>query len=164
MKLLGCGLMAGAGIWSGFLAAGRVSEAVVRCGAWCRMLELTAFELERFRTPLPELFASLSERLDGMPAEVCRRVTSGLAAGTSCFRTVWLGAVRDLPAREREVLRPLGEVLGRFGAEEQAAAIEAAREQMNELRRERQIASSDRRKICFGVLSAGGILLAVLLA
>lgn len=164
MRLVGCGLLAAAGIWSGLLAAGRVSEEVARCGAWCRMLELMAFELERFRTPLPELFTSLSGRMDGLPASLCRKVSSGLAAGAHDFRSVWLDAVRDLPAQEREALRPLGEVLGRFGAAEQTAAIEAAREQMNELRRERRSASRDRRKVCFGVLSAGGILLAVLLA
>ena len=163
MRLFGCGLLAGAGIWSGLLAAGRVTEAVNRCGEWRRMLELMSFELERFRTPLPELFASLPERLEGEPAALCRRVAAGLAAGTG-FRNVWQEAVSDLPVRERDALRPLGEVLGRFGAEEQAAAIAAAEVQMNALWRERQSASRDRRRICFGVMSAGGILLAVLLA
>ena len=164
MRLVGCGLLAGAGIWGGLLAAGQVSEAAARCGAWCRMLELMAFELERFRTPLPELFASLSGRVDGLPSELCRRVSSGLAAGAYDFRSVWLEAVGELPAQEGGVLRPLGEILGRFGKEEQTAAIAAAKEQMDGLWRERRSASAEKRRVCFGVLSAGGILLAVLLA
>ena len=164
MKLLGCGLLAGAGIWSGFLASQSVSDAVARCGAWCRMLEMMAFELTRFRTPMPELFAALSDRLDGSAAALCRTVSSGLASGSSDLRSVWLGAVRDLPMQERDILRPLGEILGRFGAEEQTAAIASAGAQMDALWRERQRTSQDRRKVCFGVLSASGILLAVLLA
>lgn len=164
MKLVGCGLLAGAGIWSGILAARQVSDRTARCGMWCRMLELMTFELVRFRTPLPELFASLSGRLEGPAAELCRNVSSGLAPGVSDLRSVWKDAVRTLPAQESDILRPLGEVLGRFGAEEQTAAIAAAREQMDALWRERQRTSQDRRKVCFGVLSASGILLAVLLA
>ena len=164
MRIIGCGLLAGAGIWSGLLAAKRVSEAVVRCGAWCRMLELMAFELTRFRTPLPELFSSLSERLDGPSAELCRTVSRGLAEGAPDLRSVWQDAVRGLPIQERDILRPLGEVLGRFGAEEQISAIAASRAQMDSLWQERQSASRDRRRVCLGVLSASGILLAVLLA
>ena len=162
MRLLGCGLLAGAGLWSGILAARRVSEEAERCGAWCRMLELMSFELERFRTPLPELFASLSDRLVGAPGRLCAAVSAGLAAESSAFLFVWRRAVCELPAPEREILRPLGDVLGRFGAEEQTAALAAAGEQMCALWRKRQGDLRDRRKVCFGVFSAGGILLAVL--
>lgn len=163
MRLIGCGLLAGAGVWSGILAAKRASEETARCGGWCRMLELMAFELERFRTPLPDLFASLALRLEGTPRRLCEAISLELAAGGKEFRSVWRGEVENLSAAEREVLLPLGEVLGRFGAEEQSAALESAKEQMERLWQERQNGLRDRRRVCFGVLSAGGILLAILL-
>jgi len=163
VKLLGCVLLAGAGVWSGVLAAQRVSDNASRCGTWCRMMELTAFELERFRTPLPDLFASLALRLDGIPQRFCEAVSSELAAKSADLRSVWQMAADNLPAPEREILLPLGEVLGRFGAEEQVAALESAKEQMNCLWQTRQSGLLDRRKVCFGVLSAGGMLLAILL-
>ena len=163
MRLAGCGLLAAAGIWSGLLAARNVEEAASRCGAWCRMLELMSFELESFRTPLPELFAGLAARLDGRPKQLCAGVSAELAAGNSDLRGVWRRQVGGIPPPEREPLLPLGDVLGRFGAEEQAAAIRAAGKQMNALWQQRRSELRDRRKICLGVCSAGGLLLAVLL-
>ena len=163
MRLVGCVLLAGAGVWSGLLAARYVSEEVGRCGMWCRMLELMAFELERFRTPLPDLFASLSVQLDGVPRQVCEAVSTKVMAEPAELRAVWQGETGGLPLLEREILQPLGDVLGRFGAEEQSAALITARERMDALRQTRQNELRDKRKIRFGLCSAGGILLAVLL-
>lgn len=162
VRLLGGCLLAGAGVWSGLLAAGRLAASASRCGDWCRMLELMSFELTRFRTPLPELFETLSARLDGIPGEVCERAASGLAAENG-FQAVWREALADVPPEEREILRPLGDVLGYFGAEEQAACVDAAHARMTALWQERQRTRRERSRVCVGVLSAGGLLLAVLL-
>lgn len=161
VKLLGGCLLAWAGVWSGLMAAGRLAASVSRCGDWCRMLEILSFELTRFRTPLPELFGSLSDRLEGMPGEVCERAASGLEEDG--FQAVWREALSDVPPEEREILRPLGDVLGRFGAEEQAACVDAALERMTALWQERQRTRRERSRVYVGVLSAGGLLLAVLL-
>lgn len=163
MRLLGCGLLAGAGVWSGLLAARRVSEDTARCGGWCRMLELMAFELERFRTPLPDLIASLAVRLDGAPCRFCEGVSQRMTEEFSDLRSAWRSAAEGLPEAEREILRPLGDVLGRFGAEEQAAALASAREQMERLWQTRQNSLRERQKVRFGVLCAGGIVLAIIL-
>lgn len=163
MRLAGCGLLAAAGIWSGLLTARCVSEAASRCGAWCRMLELMSCELESFRTPLPELFSVLAERLEGRPGQLCGSVSAELASGSADLRAVWREQAAGLPAPEREILLPLGDVLGRFGAEDQTAAIRAAGKQMDALWQTRRGELRDRRKVCLGVCSAGGILLAVLL-
>lgn len=162
MRLLGGGLLAGAGLWCGILAAAQLRRSAARCGSLCGMLELIAFEIARFRTPLPELFASLSERLTGPPGALCSRAAAGLQAGLS-FRAVWRGALHDLPAAEREILLPLGDVLGSFGAEEQTAGLDAALFRMRALERERTAALRDRTRVCVGVCSAGGLLMAVLL-
>ena len=162
MRLLGGALLAVTGLWCGLLASAQLRRSAARCADWCGMLELISFELNRFRTPLPELFASLAERLTGPPGALCSRAAAGLQAGLG-FRAVWRGALHDLPAAEREILLPLGEVLGSFGAEEQTAGLDAALFRMRSLERERTEALRDRTRVCVGVCSAGGLLLAVLL-
>ncbi len=162
MKLLGGFLIAAAGVWSGFLAAGKLSASAARCGSWCRMLELLSFELVRFLTPLPELFASLAERLDGAAGETCGSVAEDLRTGLG-FRAAWRSATENVPREERELLLPLGDVLGRFGAEEQAACADAVRERMNGLWKSRRRELGRRSRVCVGVGSALGLMLAVLL-
>ena len=164
MRLLGGGLIVCAGIWGGLLAAAELSGAAERCGSWCVMLELISFELSRFRTPLPELFGSLGGRLAGAPGSLCRGVSEGLNRGEDEFRVIWSDAMpTGLTDREREILLPLGDVLGRFGAEEQDAMLSASLECMNALRAERRMTLRDRKKICVCAFSACGIFLAVLL-
>lgn len=164
MRLLGAGLIVCAGLWGGLLAAGALTCAVERCGSWCVMLELLSFELSRFRTPLPELFASLGSKLNGAPGTLCRGVCEGLNRVEDEFRVIWSSAMPSgLSDREREILLPLGEVLGRFGADEQAAMLSAALERMNALCAERRMTLRDRKKLCVCSFSAGGIFLAVLL-
>lgn len=163
MRLLGCGLLAGAGVWSGLLAARRASEETSRCGGWCRMLELMAFELERFRTPLPDLLASLAARLDGVTRRFCEGVSLQMTEGAADLRSAWKRAAEELPEAEGEILRPLGDVLGQFGAEEQTAALASARTQMERLWQTRQNSLRERQKVRFGVLCAGGIVLAIIL-
>lgn len=162
MRLLGCGLLAGACVWSGLLAARRVSEETARCGGWCRMLELMAFELERFRTPLPDLIALLAVRLDGAPRRFCEDISLQMEESPD-LRSAWRREAEGLPEVEREILRPLGDVLGQFGAEEQTSALASARTQMERLWQTRQNSLRERQKVRFGVLCAGGIVLAIIL-
>ena len=163
MRLLGGGLVAGAGVWLGLLAARELHRSAALCRELCRMLELMEFELDRFRTPLPELFASLAGRLGGLPGELCAAAAAGLSEGKRSFAEVWRAAAMCVPAAEREILLPLGDVLGTFGAEEQAAGIAAAASRMQALEAERQSNLRDRTRLCFGLFSTGGVLLAVLL-
>ena len=163
MRLLGGGLVAGAGVWVGLLAARELRRSAALCRDLCGMLELMDFELSRFRTPLPELFSSLAEQLAGPPGELCEAAAAGLSARDRRFGEVWSAAVLCVPEAEREILLPLGSVLGSFGAEEQAAGIAAAAERMRLLEAERRMALRDRTRLCVGLFSTGGVLLAVLL-
>ena len=162
MNLAGGLLLVISGVWCGVLAAGRVSEAAARCEEWCRMLELVSFELTRFKTPLPALFRKLSDALDGLPGQVCASV-SGDLGGCVSFRDAWDAALRDVPPGERELLLPLREILGCYGAGEQAAGVEAVRLRMAGLWEARRSALHDRRRVCVGLFSACGLVLAVLL-
>lgn len=163
MNLLGAALLTAAGLLCGLLAGAQLRDRLRQRRELCRMLSLMEFELERFRTPLPELFASLAGRLSGQAGALCARAASGLTDAGSPFSAVWREAVSGLDAREREILLPLGAVLGRYGAAEQTAAVSAARGELCRLRDETAAQIGEKSRVYAGVFTAGGLLLAVLL-
>ena len=128
------------------------------------MLALMAFELGRFCTPLPRLFEKLTELLEGEAAALCGRMACGLERlGERELRQIWAEALRPLPASERKMLLPLGEVLGRYGAEEQLRAVEACRTAMERAREEAADALREKGRVYVGLSAAGAAVLAVLL-
>lgn len=162
MRLIGGGLIAAAGLWCGLLAARRLERELERCAMYIRMLELLAWELERFKTPLPELFSTLAAALEGEPARLCQSLAHGLLSGEDAG-SLWREALLAAAAQEREILLPLGSVLGRYGAPEQAASVLAVKERMEDLCRERRNGLRERRRVLIGIGTAGGIFLSVLL-
>ena len=73
-RLIGAALICSAGLMCGVISVREMRRRLALCRELCRMLELIAFELERFNTPLPELFLVLSASLEGeaaaFPAEL----------------------------------------------------------------------------------------------
>lgn len=162
MRLLGAALVAAAGLWCGLLAAGGLRRAEERCGGLCRLLELLRCELTRFCTPLPELFETAAAALDGAAGTAARSVAESLRRGER-FAAAWTAATAALPGPEGDILRPLGSVLGRYGAAEQAAALENARMRMEALRDERRRARREKGRLYVGLSAGAGLLLAVCL-
>ncbi len=163
MKLLGGLLLTAAGLLSGLLAAGSLSQRLSQCRALCQMLRLMAFSLERFLTPLPELFSDLSGRLPGRAGQLCREVSQGLENTGQGFFLIWQEAVAPLPTREQEILLPLGHVLGQYGAEEQIGAVSAGLREMTALCDELDAGAREKSRVYIGLCTAGGLMLAVLL-
>lgn len=162
MSLLGAFLLAAAGVWSGWKMRDGLRRDAGRCRALYSFLERLAYEIGRFRTPLPTLFGELSSEGTGEISGLCGKIAGALAAGES-FVSAWEEQIAAFSAEERAILQPLGVVLGRYGASEQAECVEGALRRMEELgsRRERRLREQGR--VCVGVGSAAGILLAVLL-
>lgn len=163
MKLMGAALLTAAGLLCGLMVAAGLRSRLRAQRSLCRMLAVMGFELERFCTPLPELFASLSERLEGEAAALCRRTAAGLAAGGRPFAAVWSAAISVLPEAERGILAPLAEVLGRYGAQEQCAAVLTAEAELGGLRDGTAARLREKSRLYTGLFTAGGLLLAVLL-
>lgn len=164
MRLIGAAFVAASGLLAGFAAARSYRTEAERGAALCRMLELLMFELERFHTPLPELFRSLAARTDGEAAALCRRVADGLAADDpGTFSDIWNACAAPCAPADRTILQPLGGVLGRYGTEEQLAAVgdclRLARRRRDELRS----AAGQRGRLAVSLCACGGALLAVLL-
>jgi len=163
MTALGALLVAASGVLAGVLGAKALRAQAERARQLARMLELMRFELERFKTPLPDLFGALEARTDGTAAELCGRVSACLAAVDVRFSAAWRFACENLSKQEREILLPLGEILGRYGAEEQAAALDAALSDMRRLAEERRMELRDKSRLFLGLGAACGLLAAVLL-
>ena len=164
MRLTGAALLTAAGLLSGLLAARALRARALRRGELCRMLELMAFQLGRFHTPMPALFDTLAFQTEGAGACLCRRMTEGMTClGERDFAGIWADALAFLPARERDILRPLGPVLGRYGTQEQLRAVETCRQDMEEARREAATAAREKGRMYVGLSAAGGAALSVLL-
>ena len=164
MRLTGAALLVLAGLLAGIGAAADLGAAVRRREGLRLMLERMAFELERFKTPLPELFDLLGGQLEGEAGALCRYAAQALAGPAKpAMADIWARAVSALPPAEREVLMPLGHVLGRYGADEQRRALESARTAMEQA--EAQARQTLRRsgRMYVGVPAAAAAMLAVLL-
>ena len=162
MRLLGGALLAASGVLCGALSARELRRELAVLDGFLALLDRLSMELARFKTPLPELFSLLAGELDGPASELCRTAAAGLAAGLP-LSPLWRRAAEPLPPELREILLPLGPVLGRYGAEEQAESVLAARERLKNLREEKRRGLRDRTRVRLGVCAAGGALLAVLL-
>ena len=164
MRLTGAALLTAAGFLTGLMTVRSLRASERRRGELCRMLELMVFELGHFHTPMPALFVTLAARTDGAAAQVCRQMEDGLVyLGERGFAGIWNGSLAGLPAREREILRPLGPILGRYGTEEQLRAVDACLGAMNEARNEAAAAVREKGRMYMGLWLAGGAALSVLL-
>ncbi len=163
-RLLGALLVTAAGLLAGLLAAGGLRERAERLAELGRMLELMEFELSRFSTPLPTLFERLAGQLAGDAGALCRRMRDGLQElGSRTLADIWAAALEALPPAERRMLLPLGQVLGRYGAEEQRMALAVCRESVARAAAEARTAQREKGRMLVGVSAAGAAALAVLL-
>ena len=161
-KLVGAVFLMSAGLWGGIAARDALSRDVKRCAELCRLLEILAFEIERFRAPLPEFFAARTSDFEGEAGAICAEMSAALEK-SEAFSNAWEHALRFIRPREREILAPLGSVLGSYGAAEEADAVRSAQMRLSRLRGEYEEALKDRGRVRVGLCSAAGAMLAVLL-
>lgn len=163
MRLLGAALVVLAGVLMGLQRAAELRRAVQGRAALCRMLEGLSYELGRFRTPLPEVFSSLCAQCGGEALTLCRAVSESLSGEQPVFSSAWAEGLSLVPPRERDILAPLGSVLGRYGTEEQLPALERCRREMEELLSEGRERLRERSGVCVGLWTAAGLMAAVVL-
>lgn len=164
MRLTGALLLVLSGLLGGLGAAGELKKTVRRREELCRLLVRMACELERFRTPLPELFSALAKQEEGAVRALCCGVESRVSElGRVSFEEIWRGSIVFLPPDERQILAGLGTVLGRYGAEQQLSALESCLRDMEVLLDKARARGSELGRVYIGLCTGGGILAAVLL-
>jgi stage III sporulation protein AB len=162
MKVLGAAMMTLAGLLMGQMARRSLRRRVDRRQSLCRMLELLGFELGRFQRPLPGLFQGLGLRLTGQTGQLCILVGEALSRGVP-FPEAWALLLAPLEPEEREILAPLGQVLGCYGAEELLDSVAQCREDMARALSQARRDLQERGKIYMGLSTVGGLMLAILL-
>ena len=164
MEWLGALMVACAGAVFGLLGAGELEKTVRRREELCWFLDRLSGELEGFCRPLPELFGYLGTLCTGKSGELCRWAAECLLAPErEPFEVVWERASEHLPRRERQILLPLGRVLGRSSVETQLPAITLCRREMERALSEAREKRRDMSRVYIGLGTAGGVMLAVLL-
>lgn len=164
MRVVGAGLLVLAGLLTGLQKAAGLQKDVERRGDLCRMLEGLAYELGRFRTPLPEVFSLLSDQCAGEAKTLCTAVRDGFSCSApGAFSAIWENGLAAVPPTEREILVPLGSILGRYGTVEQLSALDRCRRDMEELFTLGQTRLREQGRVSVGLWTAAGLMTAVVL-
>jgi len=127
-RVLGAALLAAGAAAVGFGAAARLEGRVRDLRGLTAGLEAMARALDARLAPLEEMLSAAAESTQGRPAGLYRACAQALGRGEGrSFRVVWNTALEELPLRleraDLDLLRPLGEVLGRYDGDSQAAAL-----------------------------------------
>ena len=147
MRLVGAALIAAAFAALGVSESLRLRRRARLVSALCSGLELLRGEIVSRLAPMPEA----AERLARYGPEPARGFYAAVCAGL------------DLPDPARAAMENLGGSLGRYGAEEQAAAISACEQ---ELRREAERAAQEAQvmgRLRAGLAAGAGLILAIVL-
>lgn len=168
LKWLGVLLMASGGMMTGASASARLQRRVRVLSAMLTALELLKGEIVTLLTPLPEATARIAdmEQLEVQP--LFRHLEAELPAlGEQSFAVLWERAVdgSGLPfsAEERRCLLQLGESLGRFDADVQAAALSRCMQMLERFLADAQTKADGDGRLCRGLGLSGGLMLAILL-
>lgn len=129
-KVIGAVLLMGCGAWIGLSAAGELRRRGRELEDWMAALALLEGEMAFSLADLPALLEGLSRRAPAGARPVFAAAAEGLETlGERSFGEIWTQALAAHPgglAREDvETLDRLGEVLGRYGWEEQRASLRA---------------------------------------
>lgn len=168
IRYVGGVLIFGWGLWIGNGRAKVLERRVETLEELMTALNLLGREITLHVTPLPELFARLSQEAEGAAGMLFDHCARGLQEPVEeGFSTVWKGGVGEIPnlqPEERRLLTDLGPVLGRFPAGEQQKAVEGV---CVRLREAAKAAGEDCRRMSrvYRTLGAafGGFLLILLL-
>ena len=166
MRAMGAVLVVSCSTLLGLLTVGRSAQRLRSLQSLLSALDRMKAELGDLLAPLPELVRRLEAE---QPAgEFFARVSWLAEKKRLPFREAWIQALEETEAlclrpEERKALAALGDVLGRYEAETQCAAVERVRQRLA-LFRELEEKDRARKNRLSAALGAGaGITLAILL-
>lgn len=137
IRLIGALLLAGGASLMGFLAAGQLESRVKSLRAMLGALELLERELSFRLTPMPALMSTLAERTPPPVNQFFSQCLEGMAKlGEKTLADLWNESLDTVPmdfgAGEKQTLRELGNVLGRYDGEGQCESLALARAQLEQ--------------------------------
>ncbi|MBR5543433.1 MAG: stage III sporulation protein AB [Oscillospiraceae bacterium] len=150
IKIIGAIILVGAAAVLGFSAAANLNTRERVLSGFSRALDIMHSEIGQYLTPLDELMSKLSGispvPLDGFFKQCFEEMKN---KPDTPFRFIWVKNIKHadylrLRGEETEVIAALGNVLGRYSAEEQKLAIEHASRCVESMS---QSASRDRKRL-----------------
>ena len=167
VRLMGAALFAGGCAVLGYRAAACLRARVQAVGQMAGGLALLEGELELSAPPLSQLMARGAARSQGPARTLFQDCAQGLTRlDREDFPSLWrrLTAERtELGAEGQAVLLPLGETLGRCGADRQLEALSSARRRLEALSARLEADSRRQGRVYQALGLSGGAFLVILL-
>ena len=167
MKLLGAAVvLASSALFGAILVKTRKKELSL-LKQWCLILERIGGDLRLTARPIPEILKRISIS-DGQEAEqfiheICMRYEQE----DKSFSEIWTEGVKngfpEMNERDREILLELGARLGRADLSQQLKTVDQCREQLRKHYEQLSRQYQSEQKLVFGVPTALGALVAILL-
>lgn len=137
LKLVGAVLLAGGAAFLGFSAAAQLERRVKALRAMLGALESLERELSFRLAPMPELLEELTRRTQPPINAFFARCLAGLdTLGEHTLSELWNESLEAVPMNlgpeERQVLRELGGILGRYDGDGQREALALSRTQLSQ--------------------------------
>jgi len=131
IQFLGALLLTGGSTALGLGAANRLRARTNALHALCSALQTMDRELSFRLTPIPELFTLLAKTAEPPASDFFQCCAEGVTGeAPRLITSLWEQAIDktlpELNKEDRRILLPLGNVLGRYSAEDQRAAISEA--------------------------------------
>ncbi len=167
LHLLGAALVAGGCAWLGFQKAMELKNRVRALEETARGLALLERELGLGSPPLPRLLEGAARRSEGPAAELFAGCAQGLSRlDQEDFSHLWrrqTACLAGLSGEGKEILAPLGEVLGRYDCRDQREGVAAVRGQLEELAARAREDSRRQGRVYRALGLSGGAFLVILL-
>ncbi|MCY0877717.1 MAG: stage III sporulation protein AB [Firmicutes bacterium] len=165
MKLAGSALVVASTAGLGRLSARPYAERVATLEEWLRLLRRLATLIEWKRMPLREAFGEVARGSPRVGAAVTRFVQE-LNARDEDFLSVWRRFLDNIPQLwedDRAVLDELGRTLGRSDVSHQREQLQAAERELERLIAEARWQRQHEGRLGPALLTAAGIMLAIVL-
>lgn len=169
LKLTGAGLIAAACVLASAIYIAGEKARIRELKEICELLRLMQGELETRLTPLPELIHELREKTEGSAKSFLAGLERELEKlGERDFDTIWAEAAEtsftQIEEGEREEVKKLGGVLGRYSLEIQLEQLKGSMDKLTERWRLSAEKAPERSRVGTGMICALGALLLIALA
>lgn len=134
MSWLGAVLLTGGSLLAGVCAARQLRALARELEELEQAMELAGYAIERFHRPTPQLARELAETAEGAGGALFARLERLLERGDErTLYELWTQALRGVQPQARRCLLPFGQVLGRYGVQEQAQAARLCQTRLHPL-------------------------------
>ena len=167
VRLIGAVLVAAGCAWGGFQAAEGMRRRARTLRELSSGLALVERELELTAPPLERLMAGVAARSQGVAGALFSDCARGMShLDEEDLPSLWRRLVEErsgLGREEREILLPLGDLLGRYDSRTQGEAVAAVRRRLEELAGRVEAEGRRRGRVYQALGLSGGAFLVILL-